>query len=76
MSNFKKSEFTELQDLEKASAPSPVPVATETIDEIPPSEKFSWNPIDWYIGIRRELQEINFQMTERKRVVVLIELAL
>ncbi len=39
------------------------------IEEIPLDDRFSWNPVDWYLGIKKELSEFNLDITERKRVV-------
>lgn len=39
------------------------------VDEIPLDDKFSWNPYDWYLGIKKELSEFSLDITEKKRVV-------
>lgn len=39
------------------------------IEEIPLDDRFSWNPVDWYLGIKKELSEFNLDITEKKRVV-------
>jgi hypothetical protein len=78
---FKKSEFTELQDMDSIK-PSAAPLVDKDVqiavappgaeaegDFVPAGELWSWNPIDWYIGVRREIQEFSLEMTEKKRVV-------
>ena len=39
------------------------------VEDIPLDDKFSWNPFDWYLGIKKELSEFNLDITEKKRVV-------
>jgi hypothetical protein len=36
---------------------------------VPPEDSWSWHPVDWYNGIKREIQEFNLEMNDRKRVV-------
>jgi hypothetical protein len=83
---FKKSEFTELQDISTPSfgfasaahttSETKVPMTSLEVDEtdlerIPIEETWSWNPVDWYHGIVREIRDFksNFEMTERKKVM-------
>lgn len=39
------------------------------VEDIPLDDKFSWNPFDWYLGIKKELSEFNLDITEKKRVM-------
>ncbi|KAL2915093.1 hypothetical protein HK105_205417 [Polyrhizophydium stewartii] len=71
MADFKKSNFTELgsQQVDVETGASPVE-EFDGINEVPPEERFSWNPYDWYLGIRREISEFSFTMDEKKRVLI------
>ncbi|KAH6560726.1 hypothetical protein BASA50_007238 [Batrachochytrium salamandrivorans] len=68
MVDFKKSEFSEIEshpiDIETSPAPE-----TSDMSIVPIEERFSWNPYDWYLGIRREIQEFSFTIDEKKRVM-------
>jgi hypothetical protein len=70
------SEFTELKDYPagKKKPTGDIEATAIVVDaneeaDVPPDDRFSWNPYDWYLGIRKEIAEFNFEMTERKRVV-------
>jgi hypothetical protein len=39
------------------------------IEEVPFDDKWSWNPVDWYYGIKHELTTFSLEITEQKRVV-------
>ncbi|KAJ3412180.1 hypothetical protein HDV05_001155 [Chytridiales sp. JEL 0842] len=86
MSSFNKmSEFSELKstddigiEIQKTASEDPIvtspeavviPVKNEEFDEDAPGY-FSWNPIDWYNELKREILGFNFTMTEKKRVLL------
>ncbi|KAL5040552.1 hypothetical protein BDEG_25049 [Batrachochytrium dendrobatidis JEL423] len=68
MAEFRKTEFSEIQDSTIDIDPTPTG-DFEDVNVVPPSERFSWNPYDWYLGIKKETQEFSFEMDEKKRVM-------
>lgn len=64
-----KSEFANLNNGQGDIEASAGIQEFDEVNDVPLEEKFSWNPYDWYVGIKRELSEFSFEMTERKRVV-------
>ncbi|KAJ3306822.1 hypothetical protein HDV03_003859 [Kappamyces sp. JEL0829] len=40
------------------------------VDEVPQDETWSWNPVDWYLGIKHEMQTFSLEITEKKRVMI------
>lgn len=80
MDGFKKSGFTELQEIEPINTehrPSEPPLkdvdvalqVDDALDVVPIDERWSWNPLDWFRAIKKEITEVNFELTEKKRVV-------
>jgi hypothetical protein len=77
MASFQKmSEFSEVKEdyevnIQRSASDdnmvSPRTAKDDYDDDAPGT--FSWNPIDWYNDLKKEVQEFNFTMTEKKRVV-------
>ena len=59
-------EQTSPSDLEQAQGMQEF----DGVDDIPLDDKWSWNPVDWYLGIKHELQTFSLEINERKRVVI------
>jgi glycerol uptake facilitator-like aquaporin len=65
-----RSGFTEIKE---SASLSPAQLESQLdmpVDEIPIDDKWSWNPVDWYTGIKHEITDFNIQMTEKKRVMI------
>jgi glycerol uptake facilitator-like aquaporin len=44
--------------------------SSEVEEDVPLEDQWSWNPVDWYRGVLRELSHCNLQMTEKKRGLI------
>lgn len=67
------SGFQEIKQSQPASPVALESVAVQEFDEIqevPLDDRWSWNPLDWYHGVKTELSEFNLQMTEKKRILI------
>lgn len=65
------SEYSDIVELYPRASSQLEPgemVPIETEDEA----KWSWNPVDWFHGIKNEIQHFNLTMTPRRRVVRLV----
>eukprot|EP00842_Homolaphlyctis_polyrhiza_P006362 jgi/Hompol1/6727/HPOL_005060-RA len=65
----KKSNFAEVPNDIEAAPLQGFDEIKDDGDVVPESERFSWNPYDWYLGIRKEIEEFSFTIDERKRVM-------
>ena len=74
-SKLEESSFAEIKqsaavptNLEEGNSALPLQ-EFDGVEEIPLDDRWSWNPVDWYLGIKKELSEFNLDITEKKRVV-------
>jgi glycerol uptake facilitator-like aquaporin len=64
------SGFTEIKESASLSPNQLEAQPEDQIEEIPIDDRWSWNPVDWYTGVKHELTDFNLQMTEKKRVLI------
>jgi glycerol uptake facilitator-like aquaporin len=64
------SGFTEIKESASISPNQLEAQPSDAIEEVPIDDRWSWNPMDWYTGIKHEVTEFDLAMTEKKRVMI------